>query len=135
MLGRCFKGTPTVILPDEVIRDPVTLIQVLAEEKVTRIAVVPFLLKVLMDAEPDLPARLPHLKLWFTAGEVLTPELYERFRRAYPGAVLHNDYGSTEVGGALAFDSRWTDQTFQRVPVGRPQGTAKLTPRRSSEPG
>ena len=125
MLGALLKGTPTVILPDEVVRDPATLIQVLAEEKVTRIAVVPFLLKVLMDFVPDLPCRLPHLKLWFTAGEVLTPELYERFRRAYPGAVLHNDYGSTEVGGVLAFDSRWTDQAFRRVPVGRPIANCK----------
>ena len=83
--GALLKGTPTVILPDDVVRDPGTLIRVLSEQKVTRIAVVPFLLKALMDTEADLAGRLPHLKLWFTAGEVLTPELYERFRRAYPG--------------------------------------------------
>jgi amino acid adenylation domain-containing protein len=120
MLGALLKGTPTVILPNEVVRDPARLIQVLAEERITRIDLTPSLLKTVLDETPDLPARLPHLKLWFTAGEALTVDMYERFRKTSPAAALSNDYGSTEVSGVLAFDSRWTDSASNRVPVGRP---------------
>lgn len=125
MLGALLKGTPTVVLPDNVAKDPARLLQVLAEEEITRVAVVPTLLKLLLDAEPDLPGRLPRLKLWFIAGEILTPDLYERFLKAYPGAVLSNDYGSTELNGVLAFDSRWSADAFERVPVGRPIGNCQ----------
>jgi len=120
MLGALLKGVPTVVLPDAVVKDPARLLDVLAEEKVTRVSVVPTLMKLLLDAEADLPARLPRLKLWFIAGEILTPDLYKRFLKAYPGAILSNDYGSTEVNGVLAFDSRWSDDIGERMPVGRP---------------
>ena len=120
MLGALLKGTPTVILPNEVVRDPARLVQVLAEERITRIDLTPSIMKAVLDEAPDLPARLPHLKLWFTAGEALPVDLYERFRKAYPDAAISNDYGSTEVSGVLAFDSRMTDKAAERVPAGRP---------------
>lgn len=126
MLGGLVRGVPTVMLPNDVVRDPARLVRVLAEESVTRVALVPVLLRAVLDAEPDLPARLPHLRLWFTAGEVLTPELLVRFRAAYPEAVLSNDYGSTEVSGVLAFDSRWSDEAFTRVPLGRPIDNCRI---------
>ncbi len=126
MLGPILKGVPSVILPDAVVKDPVRLISALARQRVTRIAVVPTLLRVLLDVEPRLGETLPDLKLWFTAGEPLPFELYQRFRRQVPNAVLHNDYGATEVNGVVAFDSRWDDGTLTYVPIGRPIANAKL---------
>ncbi len=119
MLGGLLKGARTVILPSDVVKDPALLVQVLREERVTRIAMVPTLLGTLLDAVPNLGERLPDLTLWFTAAEVLTAKMFERFRQAHPRAVLSNDYGTTEVSGVLAFDSRWTDDHGDPLPVGR----------------
>jgi bacillaene biosynthesis, polyketide synthase / nonribosomal peptide synthetase PksN/BaeN len=120
MLGGLLCGVKTVIVPDEVVKDPMRLIQTLAEHQVTRIAVVPSLLRMLLDIEPKLQEKLPHLKLWFVAGEPLTAKLYYRFKTQMPQAILHNDYGATEVNGVVAFDSRWEKETMTTIPIGRP---------------
>lgn len=126
MLGGLLQGTRTVILPPDVVKDPRLLVQVLRDERVTRIAMVPTLLETLLDAVPNLGERLPDLTLWFTAAEPLTAGLFERFRQAHPRAVLSNDYGTTEVSGVLAFDSRWTDDSGDPVPVGRPVANCSI---------
>ena len=85
---------PNVIIPPEVLHDPEEFIQMLASSGVTRVVLVPSLLRVLLDHAPDLGARLPKLKLWSCSGEVLSVELAKRFQAAHPGATLLNIYGS-----------------------------------------
>src|SRR3712207_7182489 len=46
-----------------------SFVQTLAANHVTRILLVPSLLRVLLDAYADLETRLPGLKLWFASGD------------------------------------------------------------------
>ena len=118
--GPLLKGVPTVIIRDEALRDTSRLVEELARHRVTRIWLVPSLLRALLDLCPNLQERLPHLGFWVTTGEVLTPELFRRFCTRMPAAILYNLYGTSEV-----WDATWFDPTRETVidghmPIGRP---------------
>lgn len=119
IFGPLLQGIQMVIIPDEVLKDPQHLIQSLATEHVTRIVVVPSLLRLLMHTSADLQNRLPNLKIWITSGEALSPELTQRFLEKMPHIILLNLYGSSEVSG----DSTWYEarkgKTLPCVPIGR----------------
>nr|QDA77045.1 polyketide synthase/nonribosomal peptide synthetase [Jahnella sp. MSr9139] len=120
IFGPLLQGVPVVVIPDLVVKDVPCFIQALAERHVTRIVLVPSLLRAMLDAHGDLARALPDLRYWTTSGEALSAELCERFVRALPGRVLLNLYGSSEVSAdATCFvptASAWTG----RVPIGRP---------------
>ena len=120
LFGPLLKGIPTVIIRDEVLRDANRLVEELARHQVTRLWVVPSLLRALLDLYPDLQERLPHLRFWVSSGEVLTPELFQRFRAQMPAAVLYNLYGTSEVWDATWFDPTRETVTDGQVPIGRP---------------
>src|SRR5260221_10516497 len=92
IFGPLLAGVPSVILPAEVVRDPEALLQSLAENQVTRIVLVPSLLRALLDYAPNLQERVPHLKLWTCSGEALSGELALRFRQSFPDTKLLNIY-------------------------------------------
>jgi acyl carrier protein len=124
IFGPLLAGVPSAILPQEAVLDPEELLQILAEQRVTRIVLVPSLLRALLEHAPNLEERVPELKLWSCSGEVLTWELARRFRKGYPKAKLLNIYGSSEV----AADVTWHEvgeeeeeaQGTVSVPIGRP---------------
>jgi amino acid adenylation domain-containing protein len=120
LFGGLLKGVPTVIVPDDALVEPEVLVRTLHDGGVTRIWVVPSLLRALLDAHPDLDLRLPALTFWVTTGEPLSSELYERFVERMPHATLYNVYGTSEF-----WDATWWDPTREpvprgRVPIGRP---------------
>jgi surfactin family lipopeptide synthetase C len=119
-LGALLKGIPTVIIRDDVLRDTDRMVMELGRRRVTRLWVVPSLLRALLYLYDDLDERLPHLRFWVTSGEALTPALYERFRTQMPGAVLYNLYGTSEVWDATWFDPTRDELTAARAPIGRP---------------
>jgi amino acid adenylation domain-containing protein len=120
IFGPLVKGVPSVLISDETLRDPQLLVRVLAESDVTRIVVVPSLLKTLLEMFPDLQERLPQLRFWCSSGERLPQELAQQFRQSMPDAVLLNLYGSTEVSGdATCYDVRFADLD-RDIPIGRP---------------
>jgi amino acid adenylation domain-containing protein len=122
LLGPLLQGVPTVILPDRLLKDPPALVEALAEQGVTRIWLVPSLLRLLLDQIPDLQERLPRLRFWVSSGEVLPVELFLRFKERMPRSVLYNLYGTSEV-----WDATWYDPSDHEgregavsVPIGRP---------------
>ena len=120
IFGPLLQGIQTVIIPDEVLKDLPQLVQILAAHRVTRMVLVPSLLRVILDAYTDLKSRLPHLKIWVTSGEALSIELAQHFQGSMPQSVLINLYGSSEVSA----DSTWYDtkkgQSLSCIPIGRP---------------
>ncbi|HLX85045.1 MAG TPA: condensation domain-containing protein, partial [Terriglobales bacterium] len=90
IFGPLLAGVRSVILPAEVVRDPEELLRSLARHEVTRIVLVPSLLRALLDHAPNLQERVPRLKLWSCSGEALSGELAQRFRQGFPGARLLN---------------------------------------------
>src|SRR6202021_70830 len=65
--------------------------------RVTRIVLVPSLLRAVLEHAPNLQERVPQLKMWTCSGEVLQWDVAEKFQKAYPTATLLNIYGSSEV--------------------------------------
>jgi amino acid adenylation domain-containing protein len=130
IFGPLLAGVPSVILPQEAVLDPEELLQILAEQRVTRIVLVPSLLRALLEHAPNLEERLPELKLWSCSGEVLTWELARRFRKGYPAAKLLNIYGSSEVAADVTWhEVREEEEDAQgtvSVPIGRPISNAQV---------
>jgi amino acid adenylation domain-containing protein len=122
------QGVPLVLIPDEVVKDPPRLVEVLEEHPVTRLVLVPSLLRALLDAQHAgaLRQRLPKLALWVVSGEALDPALVEAFQAAFPGATLLNLYGSSEVAGDVTcFDCR-SPRPAGTVPIGRPIANTEI---------
>ncbi len=126
IFGPLLRGIPSVILPDEAVRDPHALLAALAASKTTRVVLVPSLLRVLLDSGGDLARRLPLVKWWVTSGETLSLDLYRRFRQTFPEAVLINLYGSSEVSADVTcYDSR-QGEPRDSVPIGRPISNTRV---------
>jgi len=119
LLGSLLQGVPIVIIPQSVLQDPQALVQVLAAQRVTRIWVVPSLLRLLLDTYPDLQQRLPDLRFWAVGGEALSVELLQRFEKLMPQSVLYNLYGTSEVWDATCYTSGAATAPWH-VPIGKP---------------
>ncbi|MEU1970514.1 amino acid adenylation domain-containing protein [Microbacterium sp. NPDC019599] len=120
IFGGLLRGVPTVIVPQGGAADLDSLVDRLGGRGVTRLWLVPSLLRALLDHVGDLRTRLPRLDMWVSSGEVLPVELHDRFRREMPGATLLNLYGTSEVWDATICDSSAIDLSSGRVPIGRP---------------
>lgn len=120
IFGFLLKGIPITIITDNEIKDPTLLIQSLERHQISRIVLVPSLLRAILDYDTDITTRLKHLRYCTTSGEALTPELFNRFKSALPHCVLINLYGSSEVSA----DCTWFDSNQNKpehvIPIGRP---------------
>ncbi|MCZ6775309.1 MAG: amino acid adenylation domain-containing protein, partial [Ignavibacteria bacterium] len=126
IFGPLLQGVRIVVIADETLKDPYQLVQSLAAHDVSRIVLVPSLLRVILNAYDDLQSKLPRLKMWVTSGEALSLELLQRFREKMPESTLINLYGSSEVSA----DSTWYDtngsQSLSCVPIGRPIANTRV---------
>ncbi|MEU9360428.1 amino acid adenylation domain-containing protein [Streptomyces sp. NPDC048301] len=89
------RGGRLVVLRPGGERDPHHLLGVLAEQRVTFTYLVSSMLDVLLAMTGD-SGRLDSLRHVWCGGEVLTPELYERFRDRL-GIPLYHGYGPAET--------------------------------------
>src|SRR5262249_8363379 len=92
IFGPLLQGIRTVIIPDWVVKDPYQLVDTLAVNQITRIVLVPSLLRVILDMHTDLRFKLPKLKHWVSSGEALPRELMLRFMNSMPQSLLMNLY-------------------------------------------
>jgi amino acid adenylation domain-containing protein len=121
LFGGLLQGIPTVIIGDDILRDPGALVECLTNTRVTRLWLVPSFLKMMIDAYPDLKQRVPQLNFWVSSGEPLTADMLARFQEAMPGSDLFNLYGASEFWDATWFDPRRANRKMvTSVPIGRP---------------
>jgi acyl-CoA synthetase (AMP-forming)/AMP-acid ligase II/acyl carrier protein len=113
-------------MPDEVVKDPHLLVDNLAAAHVSRILLVPSLLRVLLDSIGDLQKRLFDLKIWVSSGEEISVELAQRFRQLMPEAKLINLYGSSEVSADVSCYEVADGMQDRRIPIGRPIDNASI---------
>ncbi len=126
IFGPLLAGVCNVIIPQDAVRDPEELLQVLAREHVSRIVLVPSLLRTLLDHAPDLQQRVPDLKLWSCSGEVLPAALASRFREAFPKALLLNIYGSSEVAADVTCHEVTDRDLISSAAIGRPISNTQI---------
>lgn len=121
IFGPLLQGVSSVIIPDEVVKDPIELARVLDRERVSRIVLVPSLLRVLLDTYSAQAAGQHRPKLWISSGEALEAALGRRFREVLPESHLLNLYGSSEVSADVTCHevSRIAGE-LPTVPIGAP---------------
>ncbi|HEY2515808.1 MAG TPA: amino acid adenylation domain-containing protein, partial [Polyangiaceae bacterium] len=113
IFGPLLQGIPAVAIPTETVRDPFALLKLLVRARVTRLVLVPSLLRAILDVVEGTGERLPALRYWTTSGEALPADLAARFGTAFPHATLLNLYGASEVAA---------DSTYYVVPQAPPPG-------------
>lgn len=126
IFGPLLQGITSVVIPDEVAKDNVRLVESLSRNEVTRITVVPSLLRMILDLDIDLQAQLSKLKYWTTSGEALSGELLEAFSKRLPNAVLLNLYGSSEVAADVTWWQMDQQHDSATVPIGKPIANTKI---------
>jgi amino acid adenylation domain-containing protein len=120
IFGPLLAGVRSIIVPEGYLLEPDQFVTLLTRHEVTRIVLVPSLLRTLLDSIPDLASRLPKLKLWTSSGEVLPLDLVDRFRTSLPEARLLNIYGSSEVTADATYYDATAGTALTSVPIGRP---------------
>ncbi len=115
IFGPLLQGVKSVLIDDEAVGNPLELIQLLARERVSRIVLVPSLLRLLLEAYFEQPEGLHKPKLWISSGEALRADLCRKFYEVMPHSILLNLYGSSEV----AADVTWhrTDRGETNLPA------------------
>lgn len=127
IFGPLLQGVPLVIIPDDVVKDPESLIEALGRHSVTRIGLVPSLLRVLLETDSHLGRRLPKLRFWVSSGEALPVSLVRQFRELMPQATLLNLYGSSEVSADVThYDTSPVQADWPSVPIGRPIANTQI---------
>lgn len=119
IFGPLLKCVPTVILSDSVVQDSALSIHALCHHKLSRIVLVPSLMRVLLETQNDLSSKLPRLRYWISSGELLSPDSADLFFEKLPDAVLLNLYGSSEVAGDSTYYQLDKEHSLPFVPLGR----------------
>ncbi len=118
IVGALGHGMASAIVAEDVARDPWRLADCLELFGVTRLFLVPTLLKSMLEADLDW-SRLQGVRYWLCGGEPLQAEVARRFAAAAPDAVLLNMYGTTEFWDAAWHDAQRTGNGAH-IPIGMP---------------
>ncbi len=121
IFGPLLQGVRSVLIKDETVRNPLELIQLLARERVSRIVVVPSLLRFLLEAYSEQPEGSHQPKLWISSGETLPADLCRKFHEVMPQSILLNLYGSSEVAADVTWhQADGADQDSSAASIGLP---------------
>ncbi|HJP93407.1 MAG TPA: amino acid adenylation domain-containing protein [Pyrinomonadaceae bacterium] len=125
IFGPLLTGVPLVILPEEVAKDVDHFIDALDKNRVTRLVLVPSLLRAMLATGDGIGRRISQLKSWTSSGEALPLPLAESFKHHFPDAILLNLYGSSEVAADVTY-YEVEQSALPDIPLGRPIPNTQL---------
>ncbi|WP_329200671.1 MULTISPECIES: non-ribosomal peptide synthetase [unclassified Streptomyces] len=132
MLAPLITGGRVHLVSRDTARDPAVLFADAARRGITVLETVPSFVRAAVDLWDTgaVPPALPELRWFIVNGEVLPPELCERWYARYPDAVIINAYGLTECSddNTHAFIGHDVGALLEqgRLPVGRPLRNNRL---------
>ena len=109
------KGIPLVIVRDDIRGDVPQLMNLLRDRKITRIVLVPSLLKAMLEYGSEQLTQFQYLKYVFCSGETLPLNLARAFQQKISSARLFNIYGSSEVAADVTCFEVNLWQTRQKI--------------------
>ncbi|RSC93316.1 condensation domain-containing protein [Tenacibaculum singaporense] len=109
--GPLLKGIPLVFYRKEDIIDIPSFIESLGEEKITRIVLVPSLLRAILEFPELCRVKLENLRVCISSGETLKKRDVSRFYKVLKrnNVRLINIYGSTEVTADATYYDTYND--------------------------
>lgn len=116
VFGGLFRGLPLVITPPGLEKEPDHFAAFLAQTQVTRLVVVPSLLRILLN---EAPQHLKAIRYLTSSGEALVASVAASYFEHHPHGKLLNLYGSTEVTGD-ATGTLVQKPVEGRIPLGEP---------------
>jgi amino acid adenylation domain-containing protein len=126
IFGPLLRGVPLVIIPDEVVKDPRQFVAALCEHKISRLVLVPSLLRLMLETGSDLARQLSNLRFCVCSGETLPVELAAEFRQQLPNTKLINLYGSSEVAADVTCYEVESGVALSSIPIGRPIANTQI---------
>ena len=127
IFGPLIKGIPLVMVSEADAGNIRQFISLLAREAVSRLTVVPSLLRSMLGEHQPLSGRLSKLKLLVTSGESLPMDLYLAFRKGMPACRLLNLYGASEVSPDVTACEPSALNLQSQVPIGKPITNASVS--------
>ncbi|MET9257374.1 amino acid adenylation domain-containing protein [Streptomyces sp. NPDC003717] len=118
-------GATLVLAPPGADKDPDALISVMAAEDVTFVYVTSTMLDALLE-RPGIEAAAPGLRHVWCGGEVLTPELFARFRERLPGSTMYHGYGPAEATIGVSCEVYRGESRRTGVTIGRPNPNTRV---------
>ena len=125
VFGPLLRGVPTVIFNDDVVKDTDRFIDELARHGVTRLVLVPSLLRVILGAR-DVESKLAKLNYCVCSGEALPAELARTFQQRLPHCILLNLYGSSEASADATYHEVAKEQDGSTISIGRPLSNVQV---------
>lgn len=118
-------GGKTVIADKETICNPDRLFELIKQEKLTLVELVPVVLNSLLDYVSQLSPQersLPHLQCMMITGEYVAVELVNRWLSLYPEIKVANAYGPTEASDDITqyIINEPLPENQKTVPIGKP---------------
>ena len=112
-------GMPCVILRDSVAKFSDGLLSAVERESITRLVVVPSLLRSLL-THIEGHHRLPKLRIVVSSGEMLPLDVARTFGEKLSHVTLLNLYGSSELMADATWARYMNDGEDESVPIGKP---------------
>ncbi|MBH8571746.1 amino acid adenylation domain-containing protein [Nostocaceae cyanobacterium CENA369] len=124
-------GGKTIIVDTETICNPEKLFQVIKEEKITIVELVPVVLSGLLDYISRLTTAerlLPNLKWMMVTGESVSVELVNKWLKMYPSIPIVNAYGPSEAADDITqfIVAQPLPENQRTVPIGKPLANLNL---------
>jgi amino acid adenylation domain-containing protein len=126
IFGPLLQGVPLVIIQDEVVKDPRRFASTISSNRVTRLVLVPSLLRVILESDNNLAESLRPLRYCISSGETLPNELATEFNKKLPRAKLINLYGSSEVAADVTCYEVKGTTNLGNIPIGRPIANTRV---------
>ena len=119
-------GVPVALAPPEATRDPLALLDFIIRSSVTRVLLVPTLLRLLIEGMENHGFSLQNVRFWICVGELLPAQLARRLFALSPDAFLLNLYGCSETHSAACYTARGSAPALGCIPIGKPLSHRRL---------
>ncbi|WP_233521808.1 non-ribosomal peptide synthetase [Streptomyces triticagri] len=118
-------GARLVLAPPGADKDPDALIAVTAAERVNFVYVTSTMLDAMLE-RPGIEAAAPSLHHVWCGGEVLTPELFARFRERLPDSTMYHGYGPAEATIGVSCEVYRGESRRTGVTIGTPNPNTRI---------
>ena len=120
LFGPLLRGIKTVLLPSRLNHDLHHLTDTLERHRVTRLVLVPSMLRTILQIYKPGDVVLPELRYCFTSGEPLPSSLANDYLKVSRKGVLVNLYGSSEIAADATYYEIKSGKLVSSVAIGRP---------------